>query len=75
DNVAGNIEKSEDEVVAPSRVIEGMSFLLGVIKLDDGIMIIPDLEKILTVGEEKILSKAITKKSGKSVTKKGISKK
>lgn len=59
DTVTGNIEKPTADVVPPSSFMKGVEFLDGVIKLEDGIMLIPDLDKILTLKESKALTKAI----------------
>lgn len=68
DTVTGNIEKPAADVVPPSTVVEGVEFLAGVLKLEDGVMLIPDLDKILTLKEVKALNKAIksTRKKAKA---------
>lgn len=64
DTVTGNIEKVNADMVPPNDIIEGVQFLEGVLKLEDGIMLVPDLDKILTHQEEKALNKAM-KNTGK----------
>lgn len=59
DTVTGDIENPAADVVPPSDLIEGVRFLEGVLKLEDGVMLIPDLDKILTLKESKALTKAI----------------
>ncbi len=68
DTVTGNIEKPAADVVPPTDFMEGVEFLEGVLKLKDGVMLIPDLDKILTLKESKALTKAI--KSTKSTRQK-----
>lgn len=68
DTVTGNIETPAADVVPPSDIIEDVEFLQGVLKLEDGVMLIPDLDKILTVKEDRVLTKAL-KESKKTKTK------
>lgn len=61
DTVIGDIEKNPGDVIPPSDLIDGVEFLIGVIKLEDGVMLIPDLDKILTNKETRALTKAMEK--------------
>jgi len=62
DDLIGVTQIESENIVSPSEIIAGVEFLSGVIKLQDGIMLIPDLEHILTYEEEKILNSAVHKK-------------
>jgi purine-binding chemotaxis protein CheW len=62
DTVTGVIEEPVENVVQPQDIISGVEFLAGVMKLEDGIMLIPDLDKLLTHEEETALKAAVHKK-------------
>lgn len=64
DTVTDNIEKPSGEVVAPPDITSGAEYLAGILKLEDGIALITDLNKILTPQENRTLTKAI-KRSAK----------
>lgn len=59
DTVTGNVEITGKDMVPPDNIIEGTQFLKGILKLENGVMLVPDLDKILTQQEEKTLSTAI----------------
>jgi purine-binding chemotaxis protein CheW len=61
DTVIGDIEKNPGDVIPPSDLFDGVEFLIGVIKLEEGVMLIPDLDKILTHKETRALTKAMEK--------------
>ncbi len=59
DMVIDNIEKDETEVIKPDHVVEGTAFMEAVLKMPDGILLVPDLEKILTPVETEALDKTV----------------
>lgn len=59
DTVTGSIETPAADVVPPSNIIEDAAFLQGVLKMKDGVMLIPDLDNILTAKEGRALAKAL----------------
>jgi purine-binding chemotaxis protein CheW len=59
DTVTGSIETPAADVVPPTAIIEHMQFLQGLLKLEDGVMLILDLDNILTVKEDRALAKAL----------------
>lgn len=60
--VHGVIERSEPEVVDAERIFPGIEHIGGVMKLEDDIILIHDLEKSLTLEEERGLAEAMTEK-------------
>ena len=60
--VHGIIERSEQEVVAAERIFPGIEHIGGVVKLEDGIMLIHDLEKSISMDEERSLAEAMKEK-------------
>lgn len=62
DTVAGVYREITENIVPPTNIIDGVEFLAGVMKLEQGMMLIPDLEKVLTPDEQKSLKAAVPRK-------------
>lgn len=58
DAVEGVIDAPE-EVVAPPAIVPGLEYLAGVVKLADGMLFIHDLDRFLSLEEERQLTAAI----------------
>ncbi|MGD0886276.1 MAG: chemotaxis protein CheW [Thermodesulfovibrionales bacterium] len=63
DDVSGVIECPEQEVEPSREILPHMEYVEGVVKLDDGIVLIHDLDTFLSLEEEKKLDKAVDKRS------------
>jgi purine-binding chemotaxis protein CheW len=61
DSVSGIIEYPEQEVIAAEKILPGMEYVEGVVKLKDGIILIHDLDKFLSLEEENIMDDAMKK--------------
>lgn len=61
DTVTGNIEKSTADIIPPSTLIDSVEFIKSILKLDDGVMLIPDIDNILTPKESSALTEALKK--------------
>ena len=61
DTVSGDIEKLSSDVVPPGSKFAGTSVQEGILKMENGIILIPDLSNILTRQEDRILLKAMKK--------------
>lgn len=59
DTVVDNIEISSREMIPPAGILDETLFLDGILKMEDGIMLIPDLNNILTQPEDQALEKAM----------------
>ncbi len=59
DTVTEVIERPEKQITAAEKIVPGMEYVEGVIKLEDGMILIHDLDKFLSLKEEKILDKAM----------------
>ncbi|MGL1891376.1 MAG: chemotaxis protein CheW [Spirochaetaceae bacterium] len=57
--VEGILEVSDEDVVAPGEIFCGMEYVQGVIRQEKGIIIIHQLDKILSGQEETLLKKVI----------------
>lgn len=64
DDVRGVIERPEQEVSKSKEILPHMEYVDGVVKLDDGIVLIHDLDTFLSLEEEKELDKASGKRNG-----------
>ena len=59
DVVLGVIETPEDRVVKAGTVLPGLDYVQGVVKMEDGMILIHDLNKFLSLEEEQTLDIAI----------------
>lgn len=59
DSVSGIVECSGHEVIPSEKVIPGLVYVEGVIKLKEGLLLINDIDKFFLPDEEKELDKAI----------------
>lgn len=64
DAVSGIIEYAEQDTIAGEKILPGMEYVDGVVKLEDGIILIHDLDRFLSLEEEKTLDNAIEKNPG-----------
>ena len=61
----GLIKESRANIIPPKAIMAGMEFLAGIIKLENGLMLIPDLEKLLTHEETMRLKAAVQNRKRK----------
>ena len=59
DRVTGVIDYPEEDVTAADRIVPGLEYLDGVLKLKDGLIFIHDLERFLSLDEEESLGQAL----------------
>lgn len=59
DLVEGVVAYSEEQVVVSEKIVPGMEYVEGVLKLPNGLILIHDLEKFLSLKEEKALDSAM----------------
>jgi len=59
DSVSGVVERPENEITAPDRILPNLEYVVGVVKLDDGLILIHDLELFLSLEEENALEQAM----------------
>lgn len=53
------IERTDGDVVIPETIVPGMEYVKGVVKLDDGMVFIHDLNGFLSLEEEQVLEAAL----------------
>lgn len=61
DSVSDIIERSEPEVIAAEKIFPGLEYIEGAVKLEDGIVLIHDLDRFLSLDEEEALDDALCK--------------
>ena len=59
DEAQGVIEREQSAVIGSDRIVPGLEQFQGVIKLDDGLVLIHDLEKFLSLDEARTLDEAM----------------
>lgn len=61
DTVAGVNKYSEQEIIAADEVLPGLEYVEGVAKLREGMILIHDIDKFLSLEEDKELASALRK--------------
>jgi purine-binding chemotaxis protein CheW len=64
DSVGGVIEVAEEEIAAAREIIPEIEYVQGVVKLQDGLALIHDLDQFLSNEEERTLDKALRSADG-----------
>jgi purine-binding chemotaxis protein CheW len=64
DSVDGVVEIAKEDVAAAREIIPEIECVQGVVKLQDGLALIHDLEQFLSAKEEQILDEALKNASG-----------
>ncbi len=59
DAVTGVVEISEQYIVSRETILPGLGYMTGAVKLDDGLVLIHDLDTFLSLDEEKALDEAL----------------
>ena len=59
DAVSGVVECPAQDMISAEEILPGMEYVEGVVKLEDGMILIHDLEKFLSLEEDKSLDKAL----------------
>lgn len=56
DEVSGILENTAQEIIPTNNVLPNLAYVNGIIKLDDGLVLIHDLNKFLSLEEEELLN-------------------
>lgn len=59
DSVDGVLIRAQEEVIAPDQIAPGLEFIEGVLKIEDALVLIHDLDKFLSLEEEAALESAL----------------
>ncbi len=60
DDVAGTVEREEKDIIPAGLVLPEIKYVRGVVKLEDGLVLIHDLDRFLSLDEEAVLEKALS---------------
>ena len=63
DESEGVIERPQAEIVLSTRIVPGLDHFPGVLRLDDGLVLIHDLERFLSLDEARALDEAMDETS------------
>ena len=64
DDVTGVMACPVERIVEGEKVVSGMAFVQGIVKIDDGMILIHDLDTFLSLDEEKRLDDALRESAG-----------
>ncbi len=59
DEAQGVVEREQSAIIKAGKIVPGLEQFQGVVRLDDGLVLIHDLEKLLSLDEAKALEKAM----------------
>lgn len=59
DRVGHVLEVPENKIISAKKILPAMDYVEGVVKLEDGLILIHDLEKFLSLEEERALERAM----------------
>lgn len=60
DEARGVIERPDNEIIGSAQIVPGLDQIQGVVQLDDGLVLIHDLEKFLSLDEARGLDVAMS---------------
>lgn len=60
DGTSGVVEFPEEEVIKAHEILPGMGTLLGVVKIDDEMVLIQDMNSFFSRGERAVLDEVVT---------------
>ena len=63
DEALGMVECPAAEIIQPIQIAPGLEQLQGVVRLDDGLVLIQDLEKFLSLDEARALDEAMNQEA------------
>lgn len=64
DESEGVVERPQAEIVGSTQIVPGLEQFPGVLRLDDGLVLIYDLERFLSLDEARALDEAMDETSG-----------
>lgn len=64
DAVRGVAARSEREIIPADQILPGMEYVEGVVKLEDGMALIHDLDRFLSIEEDQALGDALKAEQG-----------
>ena len=71
DEVSSVVTRPESEVIAAHEILPGLEGVKGVVRLEDGMILIYDLNKFLSLEEETALDEALAETKNLDETRPG----
>lgn len=68
DLVSGVLEVAEDEIASAEKILPQIEYVHGVVKLQDGLVLIHDLDRFLSPAEERSLDQALKGAPGAQIS-------
>ena len=66
DESEGVVERPQADIVVSTQIVPGLDHFPGVVRLDDGLVLIHDLERFLSLEEARALDEAMDERPGGS---------
>ncbi len=63
DDTLGVIERAQAEIIGSDHIVPGLKQFQGVVRLDDGLVLIHDLEQFLSLNEARALDEAMNQEA------------
>lgn len=71
DETKGVIEASPENCALAGEILPGLELVAGAVKLPDGLILIHDLERLLSLEEEKVIERALSNMAGRNAPMSG----
>lgn len=59
DAVNGVVERLEQEIIPSKNVLNDIKYIAGIMRLEDGLILVHDLQQLLSLEEEEVLENAL----------------
>jgi purine-binding chemotaxis protein CheW len=60
DAIGGVVECADDRIVPGTHIVPGLEGVRGIVKMEDGMIVVQDLDRFLSLDEETVLEKAMS---------------
>jgi len=60
DAVHGLVDRADQEIIAVGEILPGVKYVEGVMKLEDGLVLVHDIDRFLSLEEDRALNAALT---------------
>jgi purine-binding chemotaxis protein CheW len=60
DAVSGMVDRADQDIIAVGEIFPGIEYVEGVVKLEDGLVLIHDVDRFLSLEEDRALGAALT---------------
>ena len=71
DETSGVVDCPPEKIVPVGEILPGLAFVDGAVKLENGLILIHDLERLLSLEEEMAIDRALSAAAGKDAPGRG----